>query len=183
LARDLAELVLALRALPVPAEAAADPALRWYRAEPVTDLDTDVRENLARCRELGVELDLDGAAEVWDDVMTRSRSADAGPLHWLHGDLLGENLLVRDERLCALLDLGGLAVGDAAVDLVCAWELLDPPPRRLFRELVGVPDDVWLRGRGWALALALMTFPYYGRTMPQRCADRLALGRAAIAGL
>ena len=47
---------------------------------------------------------------------------------WLHGDLLAENLLVRQGELAAVLDFGGLAVGDPTVDLVVAWELLDPPP-------------------------------------------------------
>jgi aminoglycoside phosphotransferase (APT) family kinase protein len=79
---------------------------------------------------------------------------------------MAENLLVRDGRLTAVLDLGGSAVGDPTVDLVVAWELLDPASREDFREAGDVDDDTWARGGAWALALAAITFPYYWKTMP-----------------
>lgn len=34
---------------------------------------------------------------------------------------------------------------------------------------------------GWALLIALITFPYYWDTMPQRCADRRAMAAAVLA--
>ena len=98
-----------------------------------------------------------------------------------HGDLLAENLLVRDGRLAAVLDFGGLAVGDPTVDLIVAWEVLDPASREVFRRAVGVDETSWLRGRAWALSLALITFPYYWSTMPDRCASRLAVARSVLA--
>jgi aminoglycoside phosphotransferase (APT) family kinase protein len=107
--------------------------------------------------------------------------AQAEATGWYHGDLLAENLLVRDGRLAAVLDFGGLSVGDPTVDLVVAWELLDPGARATFRDAVDVDDATWLRGRAWALALAVMTFPYYWTSMPARCADRLSLARAVLA--
>ena len=42
----------------------------------------------------------------------------------------------------------------------------------------GVSEVDWLRGRAWALAVALMTFPYYWHTMPTRVNDRLAMARS-----
>jgi hypothetical protein len=51
----------------------------------------------------------------------------------------------------------------------------------VFRDAVGVDDETWLRGRAWALALALMTFPYSWTTMPERCANRLTVARAVLA--
>ncbi|MBA3233318.1 MAG: phosphotransferase [Propionibacteriales bacterium] len=101
-------------------------------------------------------------------------------LRWYHGDLLAENLLVRDGRLAAVLDFGGLSIGDPTVDLVAAWEILDPAARELLRTSLGLDDATWLRARAWALALAVMTFPYYSRTMPARCANRLAMARALL---
>lgn len=65
-------------------------------------------------------------------------------------DLLAANLLVRNGRLAAVLDFGGLAVGDPTVDLVAEWVL----------------------GRSWALAIAVITIAYYWRSMPERCAGR-----------
>jgi aminoglycoside phosphotransferase (APT) family kinase protein len=100
---------------------------------------------------------------------------------WLHGDLVAENLLVRDGRLAAVLDFGGLSVGNPAVDLVVAWELLDPLARRTFRRAVRVDDDEWRLGRAWALAMAAMTFPYYRHSMPTRCEQRLFMARQVIA--
>lgn len=181
LASDLAELVLALRGFDVPTEALHDPALRSYRGEDLRDRDADTRADLLACRQIrGLDLDLDGVLEVWDHAMELPLAAVTPS--WLHGDLVAENLLVRDGRVTALLDLGGLAVGDPTVDLAVAWDLLDRPGREAFRQAVGADDDTWLRARGWALGLALMTLPYYWTSMPQRCAGRIAMLRAVLEG-
>ena len=94
---------------------------------------------------------------------------------------MAENRLVCDGRLTAVLDFGGLAVGDPTVDLVVAWEVLEASSREVFRRAVEVDAESWLRGRAWALSLALMTFSYYWRAMPDRCADRLAMARSVFA--
>jgi aminoglycoside phosphotransferase (APT) family kinase protein len=182
LAEDLAGIVLALRAVPVPSRALRDPELHWYRAGSLRDIAADTADNLARCRRMALDLDLDAAERLWTAATARPEPSAPGPPRWVHADLLGENLLLHEGRLSAVLDFGGLAVGDPTVDLICAWELLDAPARRVLRDRVDVPDDVWQRGRAWALAIALMTFPYYARTMPQRCADRLVMAREAIRG-
>ncbi|MFI5622052.1 aminoglycoside phosphotransferase family protein [Nocardioides sp. NPDC051685] len=180
-AADLASVVAGLRRTEVPQEALADPELRWYRGEPIAGFDADVRFRLKECRELAdLELDLDAVESVWDEVMALP-PAEAGT-HWLHGDLLAENLLARDGRLTAVLDFGALSVGDPTVDLICAWELLDAAGRDEFRRILDLDDATWLRSRGWALFIAVMTFPYYWQTMPVRCADRLVMARAALAG-
>jgi aminoglycoside phosphotransferase (APT) family kinase protein len=87
--------------------------------------------------------------------------------------------LVRDAALTAVLDFGGLSVGDPTVDLVVAWEVLDPPARELFRRQVGVDDATWLRGRAWALSITLMIW-YYWTTMPDRRARCMAVGRNVL---
>ena len=180
LVTDLAAAVRGLRELDVPDQALDDPALRWYRAEPLAGIDEDFQIAVAECRSLpDLDLDLDAALQVWDEALALD-AADPG-VHWLHGDLLAENVLVRDGRLSAVLDLGGLAVGDPTVDLVVAWELLDAAGRERFRALVDVDDAPWLRGRAWALAIAMLTFPYYGSSMPQRCASRLVMARSVLA--
>ena len=176
LALDLAGLVRALRSVDVPAEAHGDPALRWYRAEPLADRAQDTRADLLSCRQFGV--DVDALLLVWEEAMRLP--AVVGPTQWLHGDLLGENLLVTGGRLAAVLDLGGLAVGDPTVDLVVAWDVLDSRGREVFREAVEVDDDTWLRGRAWALCLSAMTLPYYWTTMPERCAGRVRVLEAVL---
>lgn len=182
LARDLAAVVVALREQPVPDAAAADPALHWYRADPLDRIDGAVRDYLAQCRELpALDLDLDACARVWDDAMALPTAGPAVRPQWLHGDLLDENLLLRDGRLTAVLDFGGLAVGDPTVDLAVAWDVLDAAGRDTFRAILGPDDLTWQRARAWALALAVMTFPYYGAMMPRRCAARLATAHAVLA--
>jgi hypothetical protein len=44
-----------------------------------------------------------------------------------------------------------------------------------------VDEAEWLRGRAWALAIALGCFSYYWNTMPGRCSDRMAMARSALA--
>lgn len=181
LAADLARFVTELRAMQVPVDAVDDESLSSYRGLPLADLDAEFRNVAEQCRNLGVGIDLDEALRVWDRAVEASGAA--GPAFgWYHGDLLSENLLGDDGRLAAVLDFGGLALGNPTVDLVVAWEALDAEGRRAFRRALDVDDATWAASRGWALFIALMTFPYYATTMPRRCADRLVMARAAIAG-
>lgn len=181
LARDLAAVVRALRRLDVPPQARNDAALRSYRGEPLTAIDADIRAYAEQCRSVpNLDLDVDAVLLVWGEAVAAAANGPEPATHWLHGDLLAENLLVRHGRLAAVLDFGGLAVGDPTVDLVAAWELLDPEARALFRTEAGLEDHTWLVGRAWALAIAVMTLPYYWRTMPERCAGRLAIARQVL---
>ena len=181
LARDLAALVGALRAVEVPSAALRDPDLRWYRGEALATRDEETRTSIDACRGIaGLDLDLDAAAAVWAEAMRLPGAAGTSPAAWYHGDLAAENLLVEDDRLVGVLDFGGLAVGDPTVDLMVAWEVLDPSARDELRRRLAVDDAAWLRGRAWALSLALMTFPYYWTTMPDRCASRVAVARAVL---
>ena len=183
LAQDLAQFLTELRAMEVPERAMNDEALSWYRGLPLVELDADFRAAAAECRDLGIDLDFDEALRVWDRALDGSRAANPTD-SWYHGDLLVENLLVDDSGgLAAVLDFGGLAVGDPTVDLVVAWEALDDDGRRAFRHALDVDDPAWAASRGWALLIAMITFPYYGTSMPVRCADRLAMAKAAIKGI
>jgi aminoglycoside phosphotransferase (APT) family kinase protein len=181
LAKNLATVLHALGQAEVPAKAVNDPHLRSYRGEPLETMDSTTRENIARCRALeGFAFDLDAAEEIWADAMKLPDAADRTTPRWYHGDLAAENLLVRDGTLSAVLDFGGLSVGDPTVDLVVAWEVLDPPARELFRKEVGVDEATWLRGRAWALSITLMIW-YYWTTMPGRRARCMRVGRNVLA--
>jgi aminoglycoside phosphotransferase (APT) family kinase protein len=180
LAVNLAEVITALRQAEVPDEAINDQDLRWYRGEPLARMDAETRGNIERCRALGdFEFDLDAAERLWDAAMGLPGVDEPTDPRWYHGDLAAENLLMRDGSLAAVLDFGGLAIGDPAVDLVVAWEVLDPPARDLFRRKVGVDDVTWLRGRAWALSITLMIW-YYWTTMTARRISRVAVGRNVL---
>lgn len=88
------------------------------------------------------------------------------PPVWVHGDLDARNLLVRDARITGVLDWGLMCVGDPACDVKVAWAVLDAETRPVFRDLLGIDDATWARGRGWALSQALIALPYYLDTYP-----------------
>jgi aminoglycoside phosphotransferase (APT) family kinase protein len=181
LAHDLAKVVRALAQAEVPREAVDDPDLRWYRGEPLVTMDELTRENIARCRALpDCDLDLEAATRVWEEAIRLPGATHRPAPRWYHGDLAAENLLVRDGSLTAVLDFGGLSIGDPAVDLAVAWEALDPPARRAFRDELGVDEATWLRGRAWALCISLMIW-YYWTTMATRRASRVAVVRNVLA--
>ncbi len=99
----------------------------------------------------------DLAAPVWD-----------GPPTWLHGDLMPDNLLLTDGRLSAVIDWGGLGVGDPATELLPAWNLFRGASREAYREALGFDDATWARGRGLALSTSIVALPYYNDTLPLR---------------
>ncbi len=85
----------------------------------------------------------------------------------MHGDLLPGNLLVVDGHLSAVIDFGGLNVGDPACDLQPAWNVFEGESRRRFRAELQVDEASWFRGRGWALYQAVSALPYYWDTNPE----------------
>lgn len=153
-AGTLAAFVRALRA----ADAIDGPrpgAHNFGRGEPLAARVGATHEALARTRALGV--DADAAEDAWRDALA-APAWDGAPA-WLHGDLGPRNLLVREGRLAAALDFGGLGVGDPACDLLPAWNLLDAPARARFRAEVDVDGATWRRGRDWAATTALVALP------------------------
>ena len=142
-----------------------------------------MRRNIEACRASeGRNLDLDAAHALWEQALDLPGADKAiEPCRWFHGDIVAENLLQADGHLVGLLDFGGMGLGDPTVDLHGAWELLDAPAREKFRTRMGIDEPEWLRGRAWALAIALMTFPYYWVTMPYRIEDRLNMARSVLA--
>ncbi|NJP31122.1 phosphotransferase [Micromonospora sp. HSS6-12] len=81
-------------------------------------------------------------------------------------DLMPGNLLVRDGRLAVVIDLGTVCVGDPAVDLMPAWNLLPPARRERYRRALAVDDATWARGQGWALVQAVGALAYYVDSNP-----------------
>jgi aminoglycoside phosphotransferase (APT) family kinase protein len=97
---------------------------------------------------LSGKMDVRAAADIWELALSAPFEDD--PV-WYHGDVAAGNLLTQNGELSAVIDFGGLGVGDPACDMTIAWTLLEPSSRRVFRERLGVSDAVWNRGRGWAL--------------------------------
>ncbi|MFJ4033789.1 aminoglycoside phosphotransferase family protein [Streptomyces griseoluteus] len=156
LAKELGGFVAALRRTPT-----AD-APRSYRGGPLAGQDEATREALAR---LAGRIDTAEATARWERAL--AAPPHTGPPAWAHADLSPGNVLVAGGgRLSAVIDFGCAGVGDPAVDLIAAWNLLPAAVRGVFRDAVGAEDAEWARGRGWALSIALVQLPYYWRTNP-----------------
>jgi aminoglycoside phosphotransferase (APT) family kinase protein len=80
--------------------------------------------------------------------------------------LIPGNVLVADERLVGVIDVGGLGPADPALDLVGAWHLLEDGPRSVLREDLGCGDVEWARGKAWAFVQAMGALWYYVKSNP-----------------
>lgn len=147
---------------------------RSFRGDPVESKESDV---LAAIEHLSAadKVDRDEALSAWRSVTELPQWA-CDPV-WAHGDLLPGNLLTTNGLLSAVIDFGGVGVGDPACDMMVAWTLLTAVERPTFREYAEVDDATWERGRGWALAWGLMTEHYYHVNNP----GLAAVGRRTIA--
>jgi aminoglycoside phosphotransferase (APT) family kinase protein len=157
-AADLAQFVAELRCTDVPA--INDDTLSGGR-RPLAAVDAETRSWVAQAGAL-----IDGPAVIaaWEDAL-RLPAWD-GTDGWIHSDLLPPNLLVSGGRLRAVIDFGGVGLGDPATDLNPAWSVLGQAGRAVFRDALAADDDSWRRGRGIALSQAVGLIPYYAVTNP-----------------
>ena len=155
---DLAGFITALRAVDT---TGAPPRRPGTRGGPLAERDDGVRQAVDA---LGDRVDGAAALRSWEQSLAVP-AWDRAEV-WVHGDLLPGNLLVDDGRLSAVIDYGGLNVGDPACDLQPAWNLFSGVSRRTFLEELGADGAMRLRGRGSALSQALIALPYYWHTNP-----------------
>jgi aminoglycoside phosphotransferase (APT) family kinase protein len=154
-ASDLANFVLELRAI--------DPAADAPRAgrKPLRELDVVTRAAIEESRDV---IDGEASAAAWE--LALESSAWNGTPVWIHTDLLRPNLLVHGGRLRAVIDFGGVGVGDPAADVIAAWSVFGTAGRTQFREALDVDDGTWNRARGFALHQAALIIPYYRESNP-----------------
>jgi aminoglycoside phosphotransferase (APT) family kinase protein len=167
-ALDLAETVRALQSV-----STADAPRPHNRARPIQDYDQATRRAIESARHL---IDADAALAVWDEAL--AAPGYEGPPVWVQGDLEG-NCLVRDGRLCGLIDWGSACQGDPAVDVQVVWsELFTDESREAFLDDLDVDESTLARSRGAAINQACAALPYYLDTYPlivERSWHKLAL--------
>jgi len=173
LARDLAELVLSLHAVPI-GERVFDGSGRGGN---LPDHDVWVQTCLERSEGL---LDVPRLRRLWTELRDLPRE-EKDTMN--HRDLIPGNILVADGRLSGILDGGGAGPADPALDLIVGWHLLDDGPRQVFRDTVGAGDLTWQRSRAWAFEQSIGLVRYYERTNPvlsrtgRRTLERLLASR------
>jgi len=153
---DVAGFVRALQGID-PAGAPAN----THRGGPLATADRSTRAAIEACEGL---VDTVAALEVWKRALAAPQWDR--PAVWTHGDLWYSNLLMRDGRITAVLDFGGVGIGDPAIDTLPAWSLCDSTTRPVFRSELAVDDATWERGKGWALSMGAQALPYYLDTNP-----------------
>ncbi|WP_404795910.1 aminoglycoside phosphotransferase family protein [Streptomyces pristinaespiralis] len=155
----------------------ADAARQNLTVGPLADRDRATRAAIA-----GTDGIFDTAAmtELWNEAL------DAPGWHhspvWFHGDLHTGNLLTTGRRLSAVIDFGGLGIGDPACDLTIAFSLMSAGSRTAFRAALGVDEATWTRGRGWALATGLNAYTSYADVSPRIAAQTTRQINAALIG-
>lgn len=169
LAVDLAEFLLALRRITPDGPVSVRPG-------PLSTRDEVTREAIGQ---LHGEVDVPAVTALWDKAM-RAPEWTGDPV-WVHGDISPGNLLVEHGRLSAVIDFGCTGLGDPAVDLIVAWNLLPATARTPFREALAADEATWWRGIGWALSISLIQLPYYLHTNPGLVASSRHVIREVLA--
>ncbi len=131
------------------------------RGVPLKTRDKVTRESIAA---LKGKIDTNAALALWEEAL-QAPEWNNEPV-WFHGDLLIGNVLFERGQLSAVIDFGGLGVGDPACDLMIAWSLFSGESRDVFRGSLNIDDATWARGRGQALSQAVIFIPYYLNTNP-----------------
>jgi aminoglycoside phosphotransferase (APT) family kinase protein len=124
-------------------------AHNFFRGGPLATWDEQARQLIRLAAD---DIDATAAAGVWDTALASTR--EQTPV-WVHGDLTASNMLVADGALHAVIDFGGVAIGDPAYDLVMEWEFFAGDSAAAFRRGLHLDEATWDRGRGWALWKAL----------------------------
>jgi aminoglycoside phosphotransferase (APT) family kinase protein len=159
MAEKLAGFIVALRS--IAADGAPLSSQLGLRGAPLATRDEATRRAISQLADV---LDTDRAMAVWEESLAAPEWT--GPPTWHHGDLLPGNLIIRDGRLVAIIDFGGLGAGDPACDLIAAWSVFSGESREAFRRALETDDAMWARGRGHALSQAVIYIPYYRNTNP-----------------
>ncbi len=117
----------------------------WWRGEHLSVYDDAARRQIAKLVDV---INSAAAITAWEEACKTKWNKD--PV-WIHGDLSVGNILIENNKLSAVIDFGGMALGDPACDLVIAWTYLKEDARNVFIKELSLDEDTWLRARGWAL--------------------------------
>ncbi|WP_422641238.1 aminoglycoside phosphotransferase family protein, partial [Streptomyces glaucescens] len=166
LAHRLADFLTALHRLP-PADTLLPGPHPDLVGEALHARDADTRAAIATTADV---FDAATLTAAWDAAL--DAPPWSGQPRWFHGDFHTGNLLAGpDGRLSAVIDFGGLGMGDPARDLTIAYTLLGPAGRAAFGTALATDEATWARGLGWALSTGLNAYTTYAATHPRVAAQ------------
>ncbi len=149
LANDLADFLISLHSIDTTGGPEAGKH-NFYRGGSLSIYDSETRQAI---KLLNGKIDNDIATKIWNDALKTTWNK---PSVWVHGDISAGNLLVQNGQLSAVIDFGGLAIGDPACDLAIAWTFFNNDARSIFKNKLQLDEATWSRGRAWALWKALI---------------------------
>lgn len=148
-AKDLAQFLIALHKID-PTNGPVPGPHNFYRGGSLHVYDVQTRQALIILKD---KIDVTVATQIWEIALATTWNK---PPVWVHGDISLGNLLVQNGKLSAVLDFGGLAIGDPACDLAIAWTFFKGESREVFRTILNLDEGILARGRGWTLWKALI---------------------------
>lgn len=143
-AKDLAQFLVALQKIDPTGGPVPGPH-NFYRGGSLKVYDLQTRQALEILKD---KIDSKTATQVWEAALATKWNK---PPVWVHGDISLGNLLVKNGKLIAVIDFGGMAVGDPACDLAIAWTFFKGESREIFKKQLNLDEDIWARARGWTL--------------------------------
>ena len=161
-ANQLAQFVVAMGSIEAPSGVATNRGVALRQRHKFVQYSLDKLDGI---------VDVQAARQLWNFSLEIPQWN--GGNAWVHGDIKAGNLLESNGAISAVIDFGCLSLGDPACDLIVAWNMLPISARNTFRLATGVDDATWLRGRGWALSIALIEIPYYLHTNAAMIAEAL----------
>jgi aminoglycoside phosphotransferase (APT) family kinase protein len=121
----------------------------WWRAAHTSVYDAETRMLIYKLKNF---INVDKATSLWEVAISSKWGKD--PV-WVHGDISSGNILLKDNKLSAVIDFGCMGIGDPACDLTIAWTFFKNKSREVFKNSIGLDPNTWSRARGWALWKAL----------------------------
>jgi aminoglycoside phosphotransferase (APT) family kinase protein len=151
-ANDLGEFLVELQSI----DASGGPLAgehNFYRGGDIAVYDDEFRDAINNVNTFNKHL----LKEIWELALTSKWSGE--PV-WIHGDIAPGNILIKNGKLCAVIDFGILGVGDPSCDAAMAWTFFDDSSRKTFKNALDFDAETWNRARGWALWKTLISYNY-----------------------
>lgn len=123
----------------------------FYRGGSLLIYDGEIKSSIIQLKNF---IDIDAVLFVWERAI--SSKWNNSPV-WVHGDLSAGNILIKHNKLSAVIDFGCMSIGDPACDLVIAWNFFTEESRRIFKSMMQLDSNTWYRAQGWALWKAMIT--------------------------